>query len=138
MFGLSKSNINSYENGALPKLDVFIQIMEDFELDASKFVLLDMTKHSVGKDATVSNDDKKAEMRSKELDRWIASETPEKVQQDYLSTLSMEEIRAIHIKQQQVKQELLKENLELKDENKMLKDRYIALLEQQKRNDQGS
>ena len=122
LFGLSKSNINSYENGAFPKIEMYIQIMDYFEFDPSKFLKLDMEQHSVSRAKNASNEEKDAEALSETLDNWVKGSEPDKLQFQFLENLTNDEIKALYIKQYRAKEEILKENLELKA-------KYIKLLE---------
>jgi len=129
LFHLSKSNVNSYEGGALPKLEKYLEIMDYFKLDPSKFMRLDMSKYSVfrkddSKPAQVSEEE-----RSKQIDSWIDEGVAEHVRYQYLEELSKEDIRRLYIQQKQVNQDLLRENLEMKD-------KYIRLLETKKASDE--
>ncbi len=117
LFGLSKSNINSYENSAFPKLEMFISIMDHFNLDPSKFVNLDMQRHQVYRDHEAESDDLKALH-----DDFVASAISEKDQFRYLEDFSEQQLKSIYIKVFRTKESLLKENLDLKE-------KYISLLE---------
>jgi len=120
MFGLSKSNINSYENGVLPKIEKFIQIMDFYELDPSKFLKLDLAKHSLTRTKDFS--DESEEELSQKVDDWLDADMANKMQFEFLENLSKDEMKELYMKQYRIKEDLLKENLELKA-------RYIKLLE---------
>ena len=117
LFDLSKSNINSYENGAFPKMEMFIGMMDHFNLDPSKFVTLDMTRHAVYRDHDAESTD-----MSILHDHFVQSAVSEADQFRYLKDFSKKQLRAIFIKVFRTKESLLKENLDLKE-------KYIALLE---------
>lgn len=117
LFGLSKSNINSYENGAFPKLEMFISIMDHFSLDPSKFVNLDMERHRVYRD----HEAKSADLRSLH-DDFVASAVSERDQFRYLEDFTEPQLKAVYIKVFRTKENLLKEHLDLKE-------KYISLLE---------
>ncbi len=122
LFHLSKSNVNSYEGGVLPKLEKYLEIMDYFKLDPSKFMRLDMSKHSVFRKEESKSSQHTEEERSKQIDSWVDEGVAEHIRYQYLDELSKEEMRRMFIQQKQVNQDLLRENLELKD-------KYIGLLE---------
>ena len=117
LFGLSKSNINSYENGAFPKLEMFISIMDHFNLDPSKFVKLDMERHQVYRDHEAGSDELKVPG-----DDFVASAVAEADQFRYLEGFAEQQLKATYIKVFRMKESLLKENVDLKE-------KYISLLE---------
>ena len=129
LFHLSKSNVNSYEGGALPKLEKYLEIMDYFKLDPSKFMRLDMSKYSVFRKDDTKPTQESEEERSKQIDSWIDEGVAEHVRYQYLEGLNKEEIRRLYIQQKQVNQDLLRENLELKD-------KYIRLLESNKESEE--
>ena len=117
LFNLSKSNINSYENGAFPKLEKFIRMMDHFNLDPSKFITLDMERSSV-----LRSDEADEKDRSAVHDDFIDSGVATADQFQYLEKFSKEQITEIYIKLYKTKERLLKENTDLKE-------KYIELLE---------
>ena len=123
LFGLSKSNINSYENGAFPKLEKFIQMMDYFNLDPSKFVTQDMERSSVSR-----GDETEGEERSTVHDQFVESGVSTTDQFQYLEGYSKEQIAEIYIKLYKTKERLLKENTDLKE-------KYIELLEKNQKAD---
>ncbi len=123
LFNLSKSNINSYENGAFPKLEKFIQMMDYFNLDPSKFVTLDMERSSV-----LRNEDSDDKDRSAVHDEFIDSGVVTADQFQYLQGYSKEQITEIYVKLYKTKERLLKENTDLKE-------KYIELLEKNQKED---
>lgn len=123
LFGLSKSNINSYENGAFPKLEKFIQMMDYFNLDPSKFVTQDMERSSVSR-----GDETEGEERSTVHDQFVESGVSTADQFQYLEGYSKEQIAEIYIKLYKTKERLLKENTDLKE-------KYIELLEKNQKAD---
>ncbi|MDW3197472.1 MAG: helix-turn-helix transcriptional regulator [Cytophagales bacterium] len=123
LFGLSKSNINSYENGAFPKLEKFIQMMDYFNLDPSKFVTQDMERSSVSR-----GDETEGEERSMVHDQFVESGVSTADQFQYLEGYSKEQIAEIYIKLYKTKERLLKENTDLKE-------KYIELLEKNQKAD---
>lgn len=128
-FGLSTSNIKSYEAGTVPPTLKFLEMMNHYDLDPSKFVHLDMEKHSVKRAVSGFDEGQEAVYRSKVFDLWLEDDVIEKSQFDYLDGLPLEEVKALHLKQHKAKQLLLKEILELKDEYKALSQKYTQLLE---------
>ena len=116
LFDLSKSNVKSYEGGAFPKLEKFIQIMDHFGLDPSKFVLLDMETQSVRREREGN------EPRDEEIKRFVASGLTDEDQYKYLDDFTPEQLKEIFIKTSKAKEGLLQENLAIKD-------KYMALLE---------
>ena len=96
--------------------------MEYFDLDPSKFLKLDMEKHTVGRihEGSMMNDSD--ESLSQTIDRWVEQDASDQERFDFLEGLSGEEIKKLYIKQFISKEELLKENLELKA-------KYIKVLE---------
>jgi len=121
-FGLSKSNVNSYENGAFPKIEVFIRIMNYFNLDPSKFIELDMEKHAVERSEGTPQEKVAEEELSKKMDRWFEDGTSEAIKFQFLETLTPDEIKSLYIKQYRTKEEVIKENIQLKE-------KYLKLLE---------
>lgn len=117
LFGLSKSNINSYENGAFPKLEKYIQMMDHFNLDPSKFVTQDMERSSVLRSDDVGDKDRSA-VHDEFIDCGVATTD----QFQYLRGYTKEQITEIYIKLYKTKERLLKENTDLKE-------KYIELLE---------
>lgn len=117
LFDLSKSNVKSYESGFFPKLEKFIQIMDHFALDPSKFILLDMETESVRR-SDQSTDDSREEM----INRFVTSGVAKQDQFKYLDDFTPAQLKDLLIKTTQAKEELLKENLSIKD-------KYTALLE---------
>ncbi|MFY0689130.1 MAG: helix-turn-helix transcriptional regulator [Cyclobacteriaceae bacterium] len=55
LFDLSGSNIRSYEKGANPKLQVYLDMMKHYGLDPEKFCDLDMELHDVSRGAVPSD-----------------------------------------------------------------------------------
>lgn len=121
MFGLTRPNIQSYEDGTIPKLEKYFEITKYFKLDPVRFFELDMEKYTVDTDGTTP-DDMDAENRSKLLDAWFRNDEMD-IAQHQLDKLTFDELKAIHIKQYGAKQQLLRENFELKE-------KYIKLLEE--------
>ena len=117
LFDLSKSNINSYENGAFPKLEKYIQIMDHFQLDPSKFVKVDMELETVRR--TKPGD---TPSREEVLNSYVRSGVPESDQFRYLDNFSLDQIKEVYIRLFRTKEQLLKENTELKE-------KYIEVLE---------
>lgn len=121
LFDLTKSNINSYENGAFPKIEMFLQIMDHFKLDPRKFVLLDMEKHSVLlKDSERQEDEEEKE--SHKLDKMLENGLVESQTFQYLEDISVDELKKLYRKQYRSKELLLKELMETKE-------KYLKLLE---------
>ncbi|MEO9870332.1 MAG: helix-turn-helix transcriptional regulator [Ekhidna sp.] len=121
MFSLSKSNINSYESGTFPKIETYIQMMDYYDLDPSKFINLDMEKHSLRRSDDSSKDDEKL---SQTIDAWVDQGISVDNQFGFLENLSKDDIKKLYIKQFKAKEDLLKENLELNS-------KYIKLLEKE-------
>ncbi|MEQ8627101.1 helix-turn-helix domain-containing protein [Ekhidna sp.] len=127
LFDLSKSNINSYENGTIPQTLKFIEIMDYYDLDPSKFIHLDMEKHSVKRDNVVRDVEIEALSQMENLDLSLKGELFQT--SIPVDNLSADEMREALQKQYQAKLLLIREYLKLKNENKEIQDKYIKLLE---------
>ena len=117
LFGLSKSNINSYENGIFPKLEMFIRIMDHFQLDPSKFIWLDMTLHHV--------------YRSEVPVLPLENTSNDVINGDFDPMQGQfQNLRDYPIAQLiEMYQRVSQSREQLRQENGLLKDKYIALLE---------
>ena len=127
LFDLSKSNINSYENGTIPQTLKFIEIMDYYDLDPSKFIHLDMEKHSVKRDNVIRDVEIEALSQMENLDLSLKGELFQT--SIPVDDLSADEMKEILEKQYQAKLLLIREYLKLKNENKEIQDKYIKLLE---------
>ena len=127
LFDLSKSNINSYENGTIPQTLKFIEIMDYYDLDPSKFIHLDMEKHSVKRDNVIRDVEIEALSQMENLDLSLKGELFQT--SIPVDDLSADEMKEILEKQYQAKLLLIREYLRLKNENKEIQDKYIKLLE---------
>ncbi|MEM9339921.1 MAG: helix-turn-helix transcriptional regulator [Bacteroidota bacterium] len=113
-FGLSKSNINSYENGAMPKIEMFIQMMDFFRFDPSKFIQLDMEKHSVSRDVDLSEEEKEAQEKDLQYDELVRKHTEDDRRFHYLDQLSVQELKEMYIDLFKSRELVIKENMEVK------------------------
>ena len=127
LFDLSKSNINSYENGTIPQTLKFIEIMDYYDLDPSKFIHLDMEKHSVKRDNVIRDVEIEALSQMENLDLSLKGELFQT--SIPVDDLSADEMKEILEKQYQAKLLLIREYLKLKNQNKEIQDKYIKLLE---------
>ena len=118
LFDLSQSNVKSYERGVFPKPEKFIEIMDHFSLDPSKFISCDMERQSVYRDTVVNE-----QSRDQILDNYVNSGLSETDKFRFYDDFTIDQLKELLIKTTTTKEQLLKENLDLKE-------KYIQLLEQ--------
>ncbi|MEM6831110.1 MAG: helix-turn-helix transcriptional regulator [Bacteroidota bacterium] len=128
MFGLTKENIKSYENGAAPKYEKFFQIMDYFELDPERFFRYDMEHASLKREAIGAADS----YLTNELSTLLKDDVVINSQLDQLDALDIEEIKDRHRKLFKAKEALLKEHMRLVHQTLSINSKYIQLLEDHK------
>ena len=121
LFGLSVSNVKSYENASYPKLDVLLRIMEHFSIDLKKFHDTDMEKHSV----FVGEGNVAEENRSKELDIFFNTGLINEERFAFLEAVDLKEIKKRYVKLYLSKELLLKDWTELLDKYNRLLEKKV-------------
>ena len=93
----------------MPKLEVIAEIMSHFDIDFTKFVNLDMQKHSVSTGSTMT----KEQERQRDIDFLKDGGLNDSQEFAYLEDLGIEELRKLYIKQVKANRALLVERGEL-------------------------
>lgn len=98
----------------MPKIEMFIQMMDFFRFDPSKFIQLDMEKHSVSRDVDLSEEEKEAQEKDLQYDELVRKHTEDDRRFHYLDQLSVQELKEMYIDLFKSRELVIKENMEVK------------------------